>query len=239
MTEKTDQTGPPPPSRSTDNPRVESAKKVFGPRCLVPLLGLEADQRVLFVGHDRSLVHSVKRRGARPLNILLSGDKSSEDVEEPILVDSHAGPLPLEDASVHHVVAPSTDTVWWSPHWLSEAARVTVPGATLMFGATARFRFPLRPGARTPASGRRLLSSAGFDRIRVYGVRHGFHDPRFLVPLDHPGARTWFLGSAYTPQKTRQARLAGFLSRLPRTRLDHVYFPNLLFVARRERRQGC
>ncbi|MFL1380048.1 hypothetical protein [Nocardiopsis protaetiae] len=98
---------------------------------------------------------------------------------------------------------------------------------------------PLRTGAQTPASGRRLLGAAGFGGVRAYGVRHGFHDPRFLVPLDHTGARTWFLTSASMPHRPYQARLAGLLSLLPHTGLDRAYFPNLLFVARRERGPQC
>ncbi|MFL1427019.1 MULTISPECIES: hypothetical protein [unclassified Nocardiopsis] len=221
--ESTDTAAPAAPPHPAQNTPARPAK-VFGPRCLVTLLDLEADQRILFAGHDDSLVRSARRRGALPVNAL---------------PDPRTGHLPLEDGSVHHVVVATADAAWWAPPLSAEAARVAAPGATLLVGAASRFRFPLRTGAQTPASGRRLLGAAGFGGVRAYGVRHGFHDPRFLVPLDHTGARTWFLTSASMPHRPYQARLAGLLSLLPRTGLDRAYFPNLLFTARRERGPQC
>ena len=213
---------------------------MFGPRCLSPLLDLRADQTVLFLEHESSLVQSVERRGALPLSVLFGapehgGQAPAGRVHLATPMDS----LPLDDASVHHVVAPAVNADGWTRDRLAELARVMTPGATLLYGASARLRFPMRRAAQTPRSGRRLLAVAGFTETRVYGVRHGFHDPRFLVPMDHTGARTWFLASAYPPQKTHHVRLASFLARLRYTGLDRVYFPQLLFSATRDRGSKC
>lgn len=236
----TDQlTSPPPPLPPAERASPPKPSKMFGPRCLAPLLEVKAGQTVLFIGHDRTLARGVKRRGAVSLSVVLTEPKAGESAKGKIHLDSPETPLPLADASVDHIVAASVNTAWWGPDQLAELARVAAPGATLLFGAASRTRFPLRRAAQTPGGGRRLLASAGFTGARVYGVRHGFHDPRFLVPLDRAGARTWFFASVYPPQKTRHARMAALLARLPRTWLDHVYFPNVLFTAARERGLGC
>ena len=230
----TDQlTSPPPsPGAHTSPPKTD---KMFGPRCLAPLLEVEAGQTVLFIGHDRTLVRGVRRRGAVPLSVVTTPPKNGKPAKGRIHLESPDAPLPLADASVDHIVAASANKSWWRTDRLAELARVAAPGATLLFGAAARVRFPLREAAQTPGTGRRLLASAGFTATQVYGVRHGFHDPRFLVPLDRAGTRTWFFASVYPPQRTRHARMAALLARLPRTWLDHVYFPNVLFAAARER----
>lgn len=217
-----------------------STRKMFGPRCLSPLLDLRADQTVLFLEHESSLVQSVERRGALPVSVLFGAPEHGDRTPEgKIHLATPTDSLPLDDASVQHVVAPAVNAEGWKPDQLAELARVTAPGATLLYGASSRLRFPLRHAAQTPRSGRRLLAAAGFTETRVYGVRHGFHDPRFLVPMDHTGARTWFLASAYPPQKTHHVRLAVFLARLSSTRLDRVYFPQLLFSAKRSWVRQC
>lgn len=230
----TDQLTSPPAStgKRTSPPKPN---KVFGPRCLAPLLDVEAGQTVLFIGHDQTLTRLVKQRGAVPLSVVTSKPKAGKSTEGRIHLESPEAPLPLEDASVDHIVAASANKARWTPERLAELARVAAPGATLLFGAASRARFPLRGSAQTPRGGRRLLASAGFTGTRLYGVRHDFRDPRFLVPLDRPGARTWFFSSIYPPQTPRHTRVAALLARLPRTWLDHVYFPNVLFVATRER----
>lgn len=213
--------------------------KMFGPRCLAPLLDVRPGQTVLFLGHHKTLARGVERRGARALSVVFSEPKAGQDDKERIHLNSPSQALPLPNACVDHLVAASVNTGWWTLDRLGELARVMSPGATLLIGADARLRFPLRPKAQTPGRGRHLLAAAGFTDTHVYGVRHGFHDPRFLVSLGHPGARTWFFSSAYPPQNSRQARLVALLSRMPRTGLDQVYFPNLLFVGIRERGPGC
>lgn len=209
--------------------------KMFGPRCLMPLLDLESGQRVLFLEHDQTLVRGVQRRGAVPLSLVNTGPRAGRPAGGKVHLDSPHAPLPLDDASVDHIVLASVNAAWWRPERLAELARVAAPGAALLFGADSRARFPLRRSAHTPGSGRRLLAAAGFTRTQAYGVRHGFHDPRFLVPLDRAGARSWFLASVYPPQKNHHARMAALLARLPRTPLDQVFFPNMLFTAERER----
>lgn len=221
-------------------PSAQPAPKMFGPRCLSPLLDLRTGQTVLFLEHETSLVESVERRGARPLSVL-DGEPDHDEPPPPgwIHLDRSTSRLPLDDERVDHVVAPGDNADGWSPRRLAELARVTAPGATVLFGASARLRFPLRRAAQTPRSGRSLLAAAGFTDIGVYGIRHGFHDPRFLVPMDHSGARSWFLAAAYPPQKPHHARLAALMALLSRTGLDRVYFPQLLFVAKRDRGPGC
>ena len=65
------------------------------------------------------------------------------------------------------------------------------------------------------------------------------HSGRHLVVgvagLDRPGARSWFFTSAFVPRERHHARAAALLARLPRTALDQVFFPNVLFTATRER----
>lgn len=60
-------------------------------------------------------------------------------------------PLPLGDASAHHVIAPTVDTDGWSHRQPTEPARVAAPGATMPFldhdaraipGGNARMRRP-------------------------------------------------------------------------------------------------
>lgn len=236
----TEQVWPPAPEARPGvgpKPKAKQPKpgKMFGPRCLVPLLELESGQRVLFLNHDQALARGVQRRGAVPLSVVYTGPKAGRSAAGRIHLDSPHAPLPLEDASVDHIVLASVDAAWWRPERLAELARVAAPGACLLFGADSRARFPRRRAAQTPGSGRRLLAAAGFTRTQVYGVRHGFHDPRFLVPLDRAGARSWFLASLYPPQKNHHARMAALLARLPRTPLDQLFFPNVLFAAERER----
>ncbi|GAA1467365.1 hypothetical protein GCM10009603_55240 [Nocardiopsis exhalans] len=236
----TAQASPPAPEAkpgADPKPKAKKPKpgKMFGPRCLVPLLDLEAGQTVLFLKHDQTLVRSVQRRGAVPLSVVYTEPKAGESAKGKIHLDSPHAPLPLEDASVDHIVLASVNAAWWRPERLAELARVAAPGASLLFGADSRARFPRRRAAQTPGSGRRLLAAAGFTRAQVYGVRHGFHDPRFLVSLDRAGARSWFLSSVYPPQKNHHARMAALLARLPRTPLDQMFFPNVLFAAARER----
>jgi SAM-dependent methyltransferase len=234
-----EQASPPAPEAKPGNgpkPKAKKAKpdKMFGPRCLMPLLDLKADQTVLFLKHDQTLVRSVQRRGAVALSVVKTEPKAGKSAKGKIHLDSPNAPLPLADASVDHIVLTSVNATWWRPERLAELARVAAPGATLLFGADSRTRFPLRRSARTPGSGRRRLIAAGFTRAQVYGVRHGFYDPRFLVALDSPGARSWFFASAYVPREKHHARTAALLARLPRTPLDQVFFPNVLFTATRE-----
>lgn len=222
---------------SAKKPTPQSSSNTFGPRCLAPLLNVTPGQTVLFIGGGKELMRVVKKRGATVLDVRIGPPKNPDKIPKGrIHLDSATDPLPLDDASVHHVVAPTVNARWWPGPQLAEVARVAAPGATLLFGASARARFPRRAEAQTPRGGRRRLDAAGFTETQVYGVRHGFHDPRFLVPLDHAGARRWFFASAFPPLKTHHARMVSLLARLPRTPIDQLFFPNLLFVSVRGER---
>lgn len=214
-------------------------ENLFGPRCLAHVVPLRPGQRVLVVGTMPSLTQSLARRGATPVSVL--GANPAEEgggLAGQVWPEYWALGLPLRDASVDHAIVPDASGEWWQPHQLKQLTRVVAPGGTLLLGASNRVRYPWRTGAQTPAGGRRRLAAGGFAQPRAYGVRHGFHDPRFLVPLDDAGARQWFFDT-YPPRGARHARVVAALARAPRTPVDLLFFPHLLFVAQRGGEPAC
>ncbi|MDS1272245.1 hypothetical protein RIF23_18305 [Lipingzhangella sp. LS1_29] len=224
-------TFPPPPPR------------LFGPRSLASLLDLQPEDTVLLLRPDQQLVDSVALRGARPTLVVPPKTKKHNRPKAPHILrpDTVPGPLPLDDAAVQHIIMPTASLAWWrEPRWIDELVRVLAPGGSLLIGANHRLRTPWRRATTLTSSGaRRRLTTAGLHVAHTYGVRSSLRELRFLVPLDHPGARRWFFTSAYPSPTARHARLTTLLTRLPRTGLDRAYFPQLLLHAQRPYDAPC
>lgn len=212
------------------------------------LLPIQAGQQVAIFGHAPELVDAIATAGITPINVL-PGDCADKNDNGRAHVyhaaTAYQQPLPLVSASVDHVLMPVL--VDQQPEWIiGEVARVLKPGGWFFLGisnAQGWQRLCLWLGrwkeqSKTQPSSsirayRRLLKKKRLNVLNCYGVYTDLKHPRYLVPLEIPGAAHHFFEQIIVPYSWQAAvgqRLAVFLTQIGRQQL---LFKDFGFVAQR------
>jgi hypothetical protein len=220
---------------SRPTPPATLATGRWRPRLFALLVPFEAGERVVVVGASPSVVRSARAAGARGVAVLSRSEAACADhaVAGEIILREDAGTIPMPDESADHVVVPEVhDGVRRLVP--GEVARVLRPGGSVAVGFHWRVRAPRNTAATAVRGAVRRLRRAGFDSVRVYGVRPGLHQPRHLVPMDSGRGLGWYMRAAYLPQ-SRRSVLAARLVRGHGGRLAMLFFPAFVLTAVRQR----
>lgn len=195
-------------------------------------LPIARGDRVAVVGHgQKALLESLVKIGAEAVYLFDgSADEASLASKVPAMPVRPGDRLPIEDASVDHVIFMAVHR-GWRPVAAAELARVCRSGGNVVIVVPNRCQRPWDAAAHTPRSLARQLGSHGLEPTGSYGVRQDAADVRHLVPLGGP-ACTWYIRNA-APSGLLRAALEWLLAAPGAPTLLLPSFPALAMTARR------
>lgn len=132
----------------------------------------------------------------------------------------------VTDPLAHLVVlSDNLDVGWLAP---GVAADAVGPGGTVLAGVRHRWNALRRSGV-SAGQLERTMAATGVVDCRVFGVSHGMHNLRALVPLEPPLMR-WYAEQAFLPRSYRGGLGIRSLCRLGTATPLRALFPMIVAI---------
>jgi len=206
------------------------------------LLPIQPGQIITVLGKAPELVEILNASGLTILNILDdigNGDDKKSSRWDPDSLQ----PLPIDTASVDHVIVPLV--IHQRTDWIfAELTRIVKPGGWLFLGFHGNLiwhRIGIAPGNLKIQNQayfsvhdmKALVIENSYRVLNIYGVYKDHYHPHYWVPLENPGAAYHLFDQYVVPRTWQKEILRRLAALMIRIGMQNFVFKDFGLVAQR------